>query len=342
MHDFVVLLLPGAHATSVASTLDILEAARHMAGRLGLPAPRWLVVSAAEARVPLSNGLWLEAQPLPRRLPPGRPAWVVPGMGVTGARRLEELLSHAGVQAALRLLRRAAERGSTVAASCSSVLALARGGLLDGRRATVSWWLAPLLRRLAPACTVDESRMVVEDGPMVTAGAAFAQTDLMLWLLRRRFGASLSEAIARVLVLDGRQLQSPYIDTSMLHAQHDLLSRIEAQVRATLPGTPTVQALAEAAAVSPRTLARHVRAATGRSPLALIQSIRLGCARALLEGSGLSVEEVAHRVGYGDATALRRLMKKSYGATPRQMRQSLPAGRACEPTTISRPRPAGG
>ena len=49
--------------------------------------------------------------------------------------------------------------------------------------------------------------------------------------------------------------------------------------------------------------------------------MRLASARALLEGSGLSVEEVAHRVGYGDATALRRLMKKSFGATPRQVRQ---------------------
>jgi len=321
MHDFVVLLLPGAHATSVASTLDMLEAARHMASRQGLPTPRWQVVSAGEPRVPLSNNLWLEAQPLPRRLPPGRPAWVVPGMGVTSARRAEELLANPGVQAALLLLRRAAARGSVVAASCSSVLALAQAGLLDGRRATVSWWLAPLLRRLAPACTVDETRMVIEDGPVVTGGAAFAQTDLMLWLLRRRFGASLADTIARVLVLDGRQLQSPYIDTAMLHANHDLLSRIEAQVRATLPESPSVRALAEAAAVSPRTLARHVRAATGRSPLALIQSIRLACARALLEGSGLSVEEVAHRVGYGDATALRRLMKKSYGTTPRQMRQ---------------------
>ncbi|MED5621093.1 GlxA family transcriptional regulator [Ideonella sp. BN130291] len=341
-----MLLAPGAHATSVAATLDILDAARHMASRLGQPGPRWTVVSATGGSVPLSNGLSITTQPLPRRLPPGRPTWVVPGLGMTGGRQAAALLAEPGTQAAIGWLQRAAAQGSTIAASCSGVLVLAHAGLLQGRRATISWWLAALLRRMAPACQVDEMRMVIEDGPVITAGAAFAQIDLMLWLLRRQFGQGLSEAVARVLLIDGRQLQSPYIDQTMVNAGHQLLARIEARVRATLPQAPTVQALADALAMSPRTLSRQVRLATGRSPLALIQSVRLACARALLEGSGLSVEEVAHRVGYGDATALRRLMKKSYGATPRQMRpgaaqpqqaMARPARRAAVPAA-SRPR----
>lgn len=320
MHDFVVLLIPGAHATSVAATLDMLSAAGVLAPRVGCPAPRWTVVSAHGGHVALGNGLSAPTQALPARLPSGRPTWIVPGLGATSARRAEALLSDAGTQTALRVLQRAAARGSSIAASCSAVLLLGGGGLLDGRRATISWWLAPLLRRMAPACEVDEMRMVIEDGPVVTAGAAFAQIDLMLWLLRRRCGQALSEAVARVLLVDGRQSQSPYIDPSMVNAGHELLMRVEAQVRATLPHAPSVEALAAALAMSPRTLARRVRAASGRSPLELVQSVRLASARALLESGGLSVEEVAHRVGYQDATALRRLMKKVYGATPRQMR----------------------
>ena len=323
MHDFVILLLPGAHATSVAATLDMLYAAQQMARRMNVAAPRWTVVSTNPGHVALSNGLSAQAEPLPQRLPAGKPTWVVPGLGVTSARRAAELLAAPENQHALQLLQRAAARGSTVAASCSAVLLLAGAGLLDGRRATISWWLAALLRRMAPACQVDEMRMVVEDGPVVTAGAAFAQIDLMLWLLRRQFGQALSEAVARVLLVDGRQLQSPYIDPAMVNAGHDLLARIEAEVRATLPHPPSVEALANALAMSPRTLARHVRSASGRSPLALIQSVRLACARDLLEGGRWSVDEVAHRVGYQDATALRRLMKKAFGATPRQMRGTL-------------------
>jgi transcriptional regulator GlxA family with amidase domain len=72
--------------------------------------------------------------------------------------------------------------------------------------------------------------------------------------------------------------------------------------------------------MSGRTLSRHVRAATGRSTSTLLQSVRLSKARMLLETSALTVEQVAERVGYVDTTALRRLMRKVMGATPRQFR----------------------
>ncbi|WP_284617205.1 GlxA family transcriptional regulator [Aquabacterium humicola] len=320
MDDFIVLVLPGTQAISAAATLDLLSAAALLAPRHGLPAPRWRVVSPVPGPVRLSSGLVLEALPLPRRLPAGRPTWIVPGIGVTNGRRGRALLAEPPAQAAMQWLRRAEAQGACVAASCSGVLLLAGAGLLAGRRATTAWWLASLLRELAPACSVDEARMVIEDGNLLTAGAALAQVDLMLWLLRRRFGQPLAEALARVMLIDGRQHQSPYIEPAILHAGHALLARIEAEVRARLPQPTSVQALAEALAMTPRTLARQVRAASGRSPLALIQSVRVAHARAMLEGSGLSVEEVAHRVGYGDATALRRLMKRSFGATPRQVR----------------------
>jgi len=52
----------------------------------------------------------------------------------------------------------------------------------------------------------------------------------------------------------------------------------------------------------------------------LVQSVRVAQARRLLESSRYSVEQVAERVGYTDATALRRLLRKTMGATPRQLR----------------------
>jgi len=321
MLDFGILLLPGAHGTSVSATLDLLGAAALIAPGLGVPAPRWQVYSPSGGSVTLSQGLAVRSRRLPVRLPSGRPTWVVPGLGVTSARRADTLMQTPDAQALVRWLQRVAAQGSPLAASCSGVLALAEAGVLQGRRATTAWWLAPLLRQRAPGADVDERRMVIEDGPVVTAGAAFAQADLMLWLLRRRFGQPLSEAVARALLVDGRPLQAPYIDPAVLHSGHELLARVEAEVRAMLPRAPSVQALAHALSMSPRTLARRVRSASGRSPLALIQSVRLAAARTLLEASALPVDEVAHRVGYADPTALRRLLKKAWGVAPRQMRR---------------------
>jgi transcriptional regulator GlxA family with amidase domain len=48
--------------------------------------------------------------------------------------------------------------------------------------------------------------------------------------------------------------------------------------------------------------------------------VKLRAARKLLEQSRMSVEQIAAAVGYSDPTALRRLMRKSTGASPRQFR----------------------
>lgn len=320
MFDFTVLLLPGAYASSVAATLDMLTAAAAVAPRLGMPAPRWRVLAAGGTPVRLGSGLSIEAKPLPRTLRDDGAIWVVPGLGLDTASQARERLQQADAQAAMRALRAHARRGGTVAASCSAVFLLQAAGLVAQRKVTTSWWLAASLRELEPGCTVDANRMVVADGPVVTAGAAFAQTDLMLHLLRTRFGAPLAKAVSRLLLVDGREAQAPFVVPEMLADGDELVARVISRVTATMPTPPAIPELAREFGMSERTLARHIRAKTGQSTLALVQSVRLNRARMLLESSRLSVEQVAEQVGYGDATALWRLMRRVTGLTPRQLR----------------------
>src|SRR6476619_3733266 len=80
MHDFTVLVLPDAFASSVAATLDLLAAASVVAPRLNLPSPRWRVVSSRAGTVRLGNGMVLKAGSLPRERA-DRSTWVIPGLG---------------------------------------------------------------------------------------------------------------------------------------------------------------------------------------------------------------------------------------------------------------------
>jgi transcriptional regulator GlxA family with amidase domain len=323
MFDFTVLLIPGSYASSVALTMDMLSAAQAMARSAGVAPPRWRVFSAGDALVRLSNGLCIEAKPLPARLRADGSTWVVPGLGITSATALAERLAEPDALRAARALQTHARAGGSVAASCSAVFLLQVAGLLAERRVTTTWWLASRLQALEPRCTVDADRMVVADGQVITAGAALAHTDLMLTLLRMRCGAALADAVSRVMVIDARQAQSPFVVPALLASGNELVGQLTARIEAALPHTPSVSALAEELCISERTLARRVRAATGRSTLDLVQSVRLSRARMLLETTRLPVEKVAEQVGYGDATALRRLMRKVAGATPRQFRFSL-------------------
>lgn len=322
MSDFTILVLPGAYAAAVAATVDMLAAAAALAPRLRLPRPTWRIVSPAGGATPVSGGLQIDTQRLPSRHRADASVWVVPGLGVDSAADVAARLSSAASLAALAALRRHAAAAGAVAASCSAVFLLQAAGLLAGRRATTSWWLAPELRRLEPACRVDTDRMVVTDGPVTTAGAAFGQADLMLALLGMRFGAALPAAVGKVLLVDGRQAQSPFVVPSMLAGGNELIARLTRRIEAALPRPPSVAALAREFAMSQRTLSRHVHAATGQGPLALVQRVRLNRARMLIESSRMTIGQVAAQVGYEDATALRRLMRKATGARPSQFRSA--------------------
>ncbi|MDF0731963.1 helix-turn-helix domain-containing protein [Pseudomonas entomophila] len=322
MHDFTLLALPGAFASGVSATLDLLACAAAQAHARGCAAIRWRVCGPARS-VTLSNGVRVEAELLPRQPQADRSIWVVPGLCVDTPQAIDARLAQPDARRAMRALQAQVAAGGTVAACCSAVFLLQGAGLLAGKRVTTTWWLGGLLQQLEPTCVVDVDQMVVADGSVLTAGAAFANVDLLLHLLRSRFNPALAEAVSRTLLVDGRQSQAPYIAARTLAAGNDLASRLVARFEARLAEPPSVAELAAELCMSSRTLARHVKAATGRSVSALLQSVRIQRARMLLETSTLSVEEVARQVGYADTTALRRLLRKSTRATPRQLRPQL-------------------
>lgn len=320
MTDFAILVLPGAYATSVAATVDILAAAARLAPRLKLARPSWKVLSPSGGSVSLSGGLHVDTLALPTRSRADTATWILPGLGLTDAEAVATGLATQDARKAIGAVAAHAARGGSVAASCSAVFLLQAAGLLAGRRVTTSWWLASELRRLEPACIVDADRMVCADGPLSTAGAAFAQTDLMLHLLRVRFGVALADAVSRVLLVDARHAQANFVVPTMLSNGNELIARLVERIEAALPRPPSVEALADEFAMSQRTLSRHVRVATGQSTMALVQSVRLNRARMLIESSRMNIEAVAEQVGYADATALRRLMRKVAGSNPSRYR----------------------
>ncbi|HEX8395045.1 MAG TPA: DJ-1/PfpI family protein, partial [Longimicrobium sp.] len=194
-----VMVLAGAMPSSVAITLDVIATAnrlRAVEDRPPLFAPR---VSGSGRR--MAAGLVDETPGAEG----GADLVVVPGLGATTEAELRERMDRPDAATAVRVLRKAAERGAEVAASCSSVFLLAHAGLLDGRRATTTWWLAPVFARMFPRVRLDVDAMVVADGPVTTAGAAMAQLDLMLALVTRHGGPALAGRCARYLLLDGRQ-----------------------------------------------------------------------------------------------------------------------------------------
>ncbi|HEY9424271.1 MAG TPA: AraC family transcriptional regulator [Microterricola sp.] len=83
----------------------------------------------------------------------------------------------------------------------------------------------------------------------------------------------------------------------------------------------SVPELAREARVSPSHLGALFRAATGGGPLAHHITLRMARARQLLDGTDLSVSEVARETGYSDPLYFSRQFRQAHGESPSAYRE---------------------
>ncbi|MGH6641795.1 MAG: GlxA family transcriptional regulator [Bradyrhizobium sp.] len=245
---------------------------------------------------------------------------IVPGLGTASADELDGKIKSSACRRAADLLVDAFEAKAMLAASCASTFLLAETGLLDGRRATTTWWLAPLFQRRYPEVELATDRMVVADWPIATGGAAMAQMDLMLAVVGKFAGPNLASACANYLLLDERRSQVPFMAISYLAGQDSKIAKAEKWVRENIACDFTMEELAAAVALAPRTFARRIAATCGVSPIQFVQRIRLETARYLLETTRLPVDEIARQVGYAEPSTLRRLIRRDTRHSPGHFR----------------------
>jgi transcriptional regulator GlxA family with amidase domain len=223
----------------------------------------------------------------------------------------------------LEALRQAVSRGAKVLSVCSGAFILGEAGLLDGRRCTTHWRHAAELARRYPEAKVDPDVLYVDDDPVITSAGTAAGIDACLYLVRKEQGSRVANGIARRMVVpphrDGGQAQyvvqpvAPFCDGSL----RDLLEWLRGHLDQTL----TVRQLAARANMSERTFARRFVQDTGTTPQRWLIGQRILLAQQLLEESDETVDAIADRAGFGNATALRHHFRAWCGTTPNAYRR---------------------
>lgn len=306
-----MVALDGCFGSAMASVIDIIRVADGVRSDVDASiGPIELAIVGPKRQVTLSTSMTLPVEhPLSRC--GDFDVIVVPALGTLTAAATGDALQSRGARSVIEALGRVDDGTTRIAAACTGVFAVAETGRMHRRRATTSWFLGPEFRRRYPTVDLDLDTMVVVDGDLVTAGAAFAHIDLALSLVRS-MSPDLAQHVAQLLLIDHRPSQAAYVAYEHLQHQDPIVVEFERLVRARLDEPFDVASVARSIGTSRRTLERRTRAALNLTPLGFVQRLRIERARHLSATTDLSSAEIALRVGYANAETLRSLLRRGH------------------------------
>ena len=308
-HRVAVLVFPGFQLLDAAGPIAALE----VAGREP-PLYSVQVLAADWDRARSSAGVPLGAEPL-EAARPFDTLIVSGGMGTRQAIFCGRTID---------FVRAAHARGARIASVCSGAFLLAEAGLLDGMTVTTHWSAADELRRRYPQLKLEPDRIFTRQGRIWTSAGITAGIDLTLALIAEDFGEAVARRAARTLVVFHRRPggQSQHSDALDLQARADRFAEVIAWARDRLDEPLTVEQLADRAALSPRQFARAFAESCGVTPARAVERLRVEAARALVEDSGASVEQIAERTGFGEPERMRRAFLRAFGQPPQALRRA--------------------
>ncbi len=217
------------------------------------------------------------------------------------------------------------KRGTHVASICTGVLLLAETGLLDGKSATLHWGFAQAFKERYPKVTLQQDRVFIDHGRLYCSAGVSAGMDLTLYLVAKFCGQKAALQSAKTMLLDmDRKAQTPY-DCFLPPRDHTDLLVAKAQAWMEQNSTQAIDYdnMADRFRVSRRSLERRFKQATGNTPLAYLQKLRVEQAKRMLEDGTLTFNEITYEVGYEDISFFRKIFVRLTGLRPKEYQQKF-------------------
>ncbi len=322
---FVLLLLDQFSLLSFASTLEAMRIANRMLGR---NAYVWTLVGeggreavcSCGTRFVIDHGLETGELELDR----DDVVIVIGGMDV----------QRATTRAVVNWLRKVARHGTAVGGMCTGSYAVARAGLLEGRRTTIHWENHDSFGEEFENVALTKSVYVVDGNRLSSAGGTSA-IDLMLSLIARDHGEPVASAVADQLIYssirtdqDTQRLSIP----TRIGVRHPKLAQVIRIMEGNIEEPISPASLAATVGMSTRQLERLARRYLGRSPKRYYMELRLQKARNLLMQTDMSVINVAIACGFTSPSHFSKCYRAHYGTTPYRERGAH--GAPPEPDTV--------
>jgi transcriptional regulator GlxA family with amidase domain len=154
---------------------------------------QWSIMASRPESIPASCGVLLE--PTTALLPPESLDYVVVVGGIL----------HAGPQldeATIRYLREVGATQVPMIGICTGSFILCRAGVMNGRRACVSWYHYQDFLAAFPGQAVVADRLFLADGPRITCAGGAGAAALATHLIEQHVGRAAAHKASQVLLFD--------------------------------------------------------------------------------------------------------------------------------------------
>ena len=303
MQRVLFLLLPGFATVDVAGAVSVFDMANNVFAHLGKTQPyRLRLLAAGEQMVLGSSGIPIATRPVPSRVQGAIAKLIIAGDSRASLNEFDP--------AARRILpgwlqrhARQVELGATIGRA-ARVLAQAVGVVPEDLD--------------QDAAETADARWI---GVSLTRGV-----DLAMELMARDHGGVIASVIASRL---GAPFQHAYRSGTFARprAVHGIddrrIEELHGWIQRNLRQSFSVARLAEHLAMSERTFARFYRRATGSTPAAGLERIRVESAVQLLESSQRPIKAIAMQCGFASSEVMRRAFIRTLQISPLQYRRLL-------------------
>ncbi len=225
----------------------------------------------------------------------------------------------------LAFLKKWYTEGAELVAAGTGACFLAEAGLLNNHPATTHWHYFDQFERDYPAVQLKRDFFITQADRLYCAASLNAMADLTVHFVQKYYGLTCAHHVERHF---SHEIRQPYEQRRFLqgdanqHTDEDILN-LQLWLQQHMGEDINQETAAAFIEVSPRTLSRRFRLATGQSFNEYLSTLRLDTSKDLLQNSNLAIGDIADRIGYRDSTYFSRLFKRNTGISPREYRQTV-------------------
>ncbi len=223
--------------------------------------------------------------------------------------------------AVVTLIQRHHRFGGVVGGICTGAIALAKAGLLEGRRFTLHWENQPGFIETFPDLVPTLNRFETDDR-LLTCGGGAASTDMMLSHIAEDHGAGFAAMVSEMClrtVMPGVNSEQRSSLAALMSSRNPVLVATITLMNRHIDEPLSMDELAQAAGYSRRHLERLFRDAVGKTPGDFYRGLRLDRARNLLSTTDLTLMEVSIACGFSTVSHFSKSFRARFGTAPTKL-----------------------